>query len=164
MINLSQVREFHVASNVVCETERSLLKAGRRGYERFVLWSGVILDELAHLRTAHVPRQTSYKTRDGLLVRVPGDALHQLNVWLYENNETLVAQIHAHPTDAYHSDTDDTYPIVTTLGGLSIVVPDFAQHGVACSGTVVYRLVNDGWLELPNALGTLLRLGGNGAR
>lgn len=164
MINLSRVQEFHVASTVVHKTEHSLIKAGRRGYERFVLWSGVIVDEIAHVHTTHIPRQTAYKTSDGLLVRVPGEALHELNVWLYENDEALVAQIHAHPANAYHSETDDTYPIVTTLGGLSIVVPDFARSGLDCPGTAVYRLADDGWLELQNALGTVLHLGENGAR
>ena len=164
MTDLTQVREFHVATTIVSDTEQALTAAGRRGYERFVLWSGVIVNEIATVHTAHVPDQTSYKTRDGLLVTVPGDALHELNVWLYANHETLVAQVHAHPTDAFHSDTDDTYPMVTALGGLSIVVPDFARHGLDCSRTAVYRLTTKGWLELPRALGTLLRLGANGAR
>jgi len=26
-------------------------------------------------------------------------------------------KFHAHPTDAFHSETDDSFPIVTTLGG-----------------------------------------------
>jgi len=164
MTALYHVREFRVATTVVANTERALTEAGRRGYERFVLWSGTIVDDVAQVRSAHVPRQTSYKTRDGLLVRVPGDALHELNVWLFDNSETLVAQVHAHPTDAYHSDTDDTYPIVTAVGGLSIVVPDFARHGLDCAGTAVYRLTDNGWQVLHQPLDALLRLGANGAR
>jgi hypothetical protein len=57
--------------------------------------------------------------------------------------------VHAHPTDAFHSPTDDTYPIVTTVGGLSIVVPDFARRGVLTRGTVAYRLSSAGWEKVP---------------
>ena len=72
-------------------------------------------------RTLHIPQQDSYRTENGLLVRIQGPALHQLNRSLYESGETLGVQIHAHPTDAYHSETDDAFPIVTALGGISIV-------------------------------------------
>jgi hypothetical protein len=81
-------------------------------------------------------------------VRVDGDALHRLNKDLYERSEVLAIQVHTHPTDAYHSDTDDTYPIVTQVGGLSIVVPDFGQLGTDGPGIAVFRLRHLGWEQL----------------
>ena len=42
--------------------------------------------------------------------------------------ETLGGQAHSHPTDAYHSDTDDHLALVTLLGAISLVVPDFAAR------------------------------------
>ena len=78
-------------------------------------------------------------------MRVEADELHRLNVWLYENAERLAIQVHSHPTEAFHSDTDDAYPIVTTLGGLSLVVPDFARYGVRGPETALYRLSSAGW-------------------
>ena len=74
--------------------------------------------------------------------------MHRLNVWLFENHEELAVQIHSHPTEAYHSDTDDTYPIVTMRGGLSVVVPDFARTGLRGNGVANYRLGTSGWDEL----------------
>lgn len=142
---LEDVDRFVVSREHVAQTQRALRKAGRAGYELFVLWSGVTTGKEIHVRTCHVPRQTSSKTRSGLLVRVEGQALHDLNVWLYEHRETLVAQVHAHPTDAFHSDTDDSFPIVTTLGGLSLVVPDFARRGVLNSDAAAFRLSRQGW-------------------
>ena len=153
---LAEVRQFRVSQAVVRQTEKALRKAGRRGFELFVLWSGVIDGEIAHLRTPHVPEQKSYKTRDGLLVRVSGEALHELNLWLYEHHETLAVQVHSHPTDAFHSETDDTFPMVTTLGGLSIVVPDFARRGLMDIDTAVFRLTDSGWDEVPNGLRSLI--------
>ena len=96
-------------------------------------------------------RPTSWKL--GLMVRVDGDALHQLNTWLYDHEEVLVVQIHAHPTEAFHSATDDTYPIVTAEGSISIVAADFCRQGLLSESTAVYRLDNQSWLELDPPLG-----------
>ena len=109
----------------------------------------------------HCPKQTAYRLDSGLCVRVEADELHRLNVWLYENTERLAIQVHTHPTEAFHSDTDDAYPIVTTLGGLSLVVADFARHGVQGPGTALYRLSSTGWKELSAAdAGRVLQMGG----
>jgi len=126
-------------------TEESLRAAGREGFEMFVLWSGRIDKEVFRVETPHVPKQTAYRSERGLLVRIEGQALHELNVWLYENEEVLGAQVHAHPTDAYHSETDDTHPIVTALGGFSIVAADFCKGGLLSPETAVYRLTQNGW-------------------
>jgi hypothetical protein len=83
---------------------------------------------------------------------VGGEELHRLNVWLYENGEQLAIQVHSHPREAYHSDTDDTYPIVTTLGGLSLVVPDFGRNGVRGAETALYRLGASGWDEISDGV------------
>ena len=145
-MTLEGIETFFVPEDVVADTERSLHQAGRDGYELFVLWSGTYDGSAFRVKTAHVPEQTSYRSKGGLCVRVEGEALHKLNVWLFEHEETLGAQVHAHPTDAYHSGTDDTFPIVTTLGGLSLVVPDFCHAGLF-AGSAAYRLSLDGWRE-----------------
>ena len=148
-MSLEHIRCFRVPSDLISRTERELRRAGREGYELFVLWSGTVNGNTIEISTVHVPEQTSYKTKGGLLIRVEGDALHQLNVWLYEHDQTLAAQVHAHPTDAFHSDTDDAFPIVTELGGLSLVAPHFARRGVLCKGAAAYRLAAEGWIEIP---------------
>lgn len=145
MSTLELIQRFSVTRELLAQTERALRRAGAEGYELFVLWSGVIEGPELAVRTCHVPKQTSSKTSRGLMVRVEGEALHELNLWLYEHDEVLAAQVHAHPTLAFHSDTDDTFPIVTALGGLSLVVPDFARRGVITDGSAAYRLSDAGW-------------------
>lgn len=145
-MNLEHVGRLLLPAEALKRTEESLRAAGREGYELFVLWSGAVEGDAFRVKTPHVPRQSSYKTRDGLLVRIEGDALHELNMWLFQHDEALGAQIHAHPADAFHSETDDSYPIVTTLGSFSIVVADFARNGLLCEDTAVYRLTPEGWL------------------
>lgn len=147
-MNLSQLRIFIIPSAIVQETEQNLRLAGRRGRELFVLWSGLVHETEFQIRTVHVPRQTSYRLDSGLMVRVEGDALHQLNTWLYEHEEVLAVQVHAHPTEAFHSATDDTYPIVTAEGSVSIVAADFCRHGLFSDSTAVYRLHDQDWLEV----------------
>lgn len=148
-MTLVEVRVFRVPAAVLALTQRALAEAGADGYEAFVLWSGSRHREVFEVRTPHLPRQRGYKTRKGLLVRIEGDALHNLNRWLYDHREELAAQVHAHPTDAFHSQVDDTYPIVTALGGLSVVAADFATSGVLTQDTAVFRLEETGWTPVP---------------
>ncbi len=144
---LLDVDAFEVSRKVVVKTEQALVAAGRKGYELFVLWSGQVHDSTFVVQTPHIPKQTSYRLQTGLCVRVAGDELHRLNVWLFDAGQILGVQVHAHPTDAYHSETDDSYPIVATLGGLSIVAPDFCRSGLFSTGTAMYRLNDHGWTE-----------------
>ena len=157
MNTFDTIREFVVPANICDESDGQLRDAGRDGNERFVLWSGVIRNERFLVRTVHTPRQIAYRLPSGLCVRVEADELHRLNVWLYENGERFAIQVHSHPTEAFHSDTDDAYPMVTTLGGLSLVVPDFARYGVRGRDTALYRLSSTGWKALSptDAQGTL---------
>jgi hypothetical protein len=145
---LETITRFVVPVAIVRKTDAQLRAAGGDHSECFVLWSGLKKDDTFLVRTAHVPRQTAYRFADGLCVRVDGDELHRLNVWLFEHHEQLGVQVHSHPTEAYHSETDDTYPIVTVLGGLSLVVPDFGRAGLRGKGVAWYRLDISGWNEL----------------
>jgi hypothetical protein len=145
---LHSVDRFVVRREVLERTESALRGAGEQGCELFALWSGTISDRIFLGTTVHIPEQKAYRLPDGLLVKVEGPALHRLNVWLYEHDETLGVQVHAHPTHAFHSTTDDTYPIVTETGSLSIVAPYFAKDGVLSRGTACYRLSARGFRRI----------------
>lgn len=145
---LEAITRFVIPAAVIEQTDSQLRAAGRDGVERFVLWSGVRERNTFVVRSAIVPRQTAYRLESGLCVRVEGDELHRLNVWLFEHQEQLGVQVHSHPTEAYHSDTDDTYAIVTERGALSLVVPNFGREGVRGEEVAWYRLSIDGWNEL----------------
>jgi len=142
---LTDVQRFVIPAAVLDRTDEALREAGRRGAEMFVLWTGHVVDATFTAATAYVPDQVPHELADGLCVTVDGDALHQLNRWLFEQQQTLAVQVHTHPTRAYHSATDDTFPIVTQRGGLSLVVPDFATAGVRGPGVAVYRLSESSW-------------------
>lgn len=145
MTSFEHLQRFVVPRDVADATDQLLREAGRSGVERFVLWSGKIAHTTFNVRTLHMPKQFATRGPEGLLVRIDGPELHRLNVWLYEHEELLAVQVHSHPTEAFHSSTDDSYPMVTTRGGLSLVVPDFARRGVRGTGTALYRLDGNGW-------------------
>lgn len=124
-------------------------KAGQEGVEGVCLFVGRLNGNVFEITDTIIPEQTAMKIKAGLLYSVDGDELHRINVWLSENNLRLIGQIHSHPNRAYHSETDDAYPIVATLGGISIVVPDFAMRAMDIDDWAIYRLYEkDGWIEL----------------
>ena len=149
---LAEAEQFLVPGQIVVQTEETLRTAGGEGYEAFVLWSGRQNGRVFEVRTVHVPKQSSYRLCSGLCVRVDGEELHRLNVWLYEASELLAVQVHAHPNEAYHSDTDNAYPIVATLGGISIVAAEFCRAGLFATSTAIYRLKQEGWVEVPTGI------------
>ena len=85
-----------------------------------------------------------------------------MTVWLYEAQQVVGAQVHSHPADAYHSDTDDAYPVATLDGSLSIVLPYFGRDGWESGEIAAYRLGQDGWEELSGPLSELIEVVGDG--
>lgn len=106
-----------------------------------------------------VPDQIPSRTEEGLLVVVPGSALFEANKFFYSRHEMLVAQVHSHPTVAFHSSTDDLMPLATTEGSLSLVVPNFGHVSekdlIDCE---LYRLTNGEWVHIDNGPTSLLLL------
>jgi hypothetical protein len=126
---LLRVRKFFIPAAVLAETIACLQDVGKAGYEGFAVWGGIHVDsETFRFTRVIIPRQRAFVSSKGLLVIVDGEALFQVNRTLHESRELLGGQVHTHPTSAYHSSTDDHYPLVTLLGALSVVIPDFARH------------------------------------
>lgn len=132
---------------------RALLKEpGEQGYEAVVLWLGTVLDErTAQVVAAVAPRQIAYRSVDGCAVEVPPQEIERL-VSALGPGQFVLARVHTHPTDAYHSPVDDRNLIIGHVGAISIVVPDFAAGAVELSGCSVNQLQADGaWIELSPA-------------
>lgn len=146
-MTLEGIRSFQISEGLVQATEDALREAGSKEFERFVLWSGRTSDKLFRVEHIYVPTQRSFKLKRGVCVRVEAPELDRLNRWLYANHQELAIQVHSHPNEAYHSETDDTFPIVTLLGGLSIVVPNFCRDELFGYGIAVFRLTREGWVR-----------------
>jgi hypothetical protein len=131
------------------ESQEHLRMMGAEGCEGFALWAGVRDGTRFRVTETIIPEQEGLRYAEGVCVRVDGAELFRLNMYLYEHHLNLVAQLHSHPSDAFHSETDDTFPIATTTGALSLVIPNFAVDDFSVDTCAVYRLFPvDGWTEL----------------
>lgn len=146
---LSHIRRIVVPRQVSSQVHDYLRARGAEGHEGVGFWAGSACGDRFDVSAALIPDQLSERSKHGLMVVVTGDALFRMNVWLHRNHLTLIAQLHSHPGAAYHSDTDDNLAVVTQVGALSIVVPDYARGPLALDAAAVYRLDASGrWKRL----------------
>jgi hypothetical protein len=145
---MQQVQEVLVIDQVVLETINVIRVFGKKGYEALVLWLGEIDQDKARITRAVIPSQKSISSEDGVGYFVESGELFQLNRVLDESGLRLIAQVHSHPGEAYHSSTDDKYAIVTSEGGYSLVVPNFRNPPVNVLEWASYRLMEGDWVEL----------------
>ncbi len=149
MTGLLNVERIIVPIKCIEDVYLHLRECGLKRLEGVALWAGIHMDTVFEIKATLIPKQISSRTEDGLLYSVDGEELHRINVWLYRNKMTLVSQIHSHPGEAYHSETDDKYPIISVIGGISIVIPDFAVKPFKLKDWAVYRLAGkEQWEEL----------------
>jgi hypothetical protein len=58
-------------------------------------------------------------------------------------------QVHTHPFEAFHSETDDRYPLLFDPGFLSLVIPNFASGPVGFTDAYLTEVQQDGtWCEV----------------
>lgn len=93
--------------------------AGRR--ECAIYWTGPAdgagtVDAAVH--PVHTASAGSYELND--------DWLHHFWVGLGRERRSVRVQVHTHAFEAFHSRTDDLWPIVHVPGFLSLVIPNFA--------------------------------------
>lgn len=148
--SLTQVCSVRLPKAVADETHTHLRAAGRRGLEGMALWVGTQDGVSFGVREVIIPEQIGLRGDHGLMVSVPGAELQRINLRLYKSGLRLLAQIHSHPTEAYHSAMDDQYAIATALGAFSLVVPDFARDAFSIARCATYRLTPSPWWKLGN--------------
>ncbi len=150
---LVTVSDFTIPAALASATFDVLVDAGERGLEAFVLWGGNVADNCLAFRSLIVPDQVGHVTNEGLLVTVDGMALFHANKEFYRRGELMAAQVHSHPTEAFHSGTDDCFSLVTLAGALSIVIPNFGRGRFhELKEWALYRLHSgDHWTPLTSA-------------
>jgi proteasome lid subunit RPN8/RPN11 len=129
---------LRVAGEVLPATFRLLRNCGRGDCECVVYWTGTasdrIVDQVEH--PAHKRSPFGYE--------LESEWLTQFWKSLAENKRSVKAQVHTHPHRAFHSNTDDRWPIVAQEGFISIVIPDFATGRPTLDGAWVGAMLRDG--------------------
>ena len=107
-------------ARLLAETFEHFRTCGQGRRECQVLWTGPWAQPetiTAAVHSAHCSHAGGFQIEDAWL--------NAFWVALAERHEGVRVQVHTHPHEAFHSPIDDAYPIVQTLGFLSLVIPDF---------------------------------------
>jgi proteasome lid subunit RPN8/RPN11 len=76
---------------------------------------------------------------------------------LAASKQRVSAQVHTHPGSAFHSATDDKWPIVSQADFVSIVIPNFAAGESSLDAAWIGRLQRDGtWCRLTSSAGAFI--------
>lgn len=143
------LRNYVVPAHVLSETRDLLAEPGAEQMEAIVVWIGTIEnDTRAQIVAAVRPGQIAYRSSTGCAVEVPQDALTEL-ISVLPIGHVVLARLHTHPGEAYHSEVDDRNMLIAHRGAISIVVPDFARRPLDLNACSINELHPDGrWVEL----------------
>lgn len=68
---------------------------------------------------------------------------------LGESNMGIRVQVHTHPGESFHSPTDDEFPIIHSIGFLSLVIPNFGLGPIGFEDAYLTKIQPDGrWQEV----------------
>jgi proteasome lid subunit RPN8/RPN11 len=65
--------------------------------------------------------------------------LHRVWDELRDTGRKIALQIHSHPGAAFHSSTDDDFPIIHSTGFVSLVLPAFGSRGLNGAHLAIYQ-------------------------
>lgn len=146
---LDNVRCFEIPRSALETTRVHLVRSGLKGQEAFVLFSGLVSAGVGVVRSVIYPPQKPIADGDGGVgVYVEGRDLFDVTKYAALRNEILLGQAHSHPGHAYHSTTDDQYPMVSLPGAFSVVVPNFARAPIDLSRCACYRCLGGKWVRV----------------
>jgi hypothetical protein len=135
-----------VAGDVLPATFKFLRDCGRGECECAVYWTGPstdgAVDDVEH--PVHARSALGYEVESSWLT----------DFWkrLAAAKRSVKAQIHTHPGEAFHSASDDCWPIVSQAGFISIVLPNFAIGPPSLENAWVGVILRDGhWKRLASA-------------
>lgn len=114
---------LRLSKSLLTDTFGQLRECGSGSRECQVLWVGPWADPQLIDRIIH-PVHSSTAAH----IHVDDEWVGSLWMKLAELAAGVRVQVHTHPGSAYHSATDDAFPVVHTPGFLSLVIPRFA-HG-----------------------------------
>jgi proteasome lid subunit RPN8/RPN11 len=134
---------LRLASDVVQKTFATLRECGCGDCECVVYWIGPSEADVVNGVEHPIHRRSpfGYEINDRWL----------MDFWkrLAASKHSVKAQVHTHPGEAFHSATDDNWPIVSQEGFHSIVIPDFATGEISLRNAWIGRLRGDGvWYRL----------------
>jgi|SRR5581483_5086342 len=134
---------YRVPRSILAETFRYFRSCGRGRRECQVVW----ISPWASSDVIAGVRHPKHKAHMGGF-DVDGQWLTELWNELAATSAGIRVQIHTHPRQAFHSHIDDAYPIIHSIGFLSLVIPNFAAGPVGFEGAYLTEIQpSGGWRE-----------------
>lgn len=138
---------LHIPEVLHSDTLAHLREAGRQHREQNAFWGGHITGEgIGVVATLYLP--STFNHARYVTIGDP-DVLARMNAEVQRRGEFLLAQVHSHPRDAFHSETDDEGAACGDPGFLSIVVPNYADRDYGPADWAAFEMTPGGWAELP---------------
>lgn len=136
---------YTVSRAIVTSTFEKICACGAGRRECQVLWIGPWEDRLTINEAVH-PHHRSHPSG----FDVDGDWLNTFWLELAAKKAGVRVQVHTHPGRAFHSATDDSFPIVHLPGFLSLVIPNLGIGPVTFDGAYLAELTETGdWKNVP---------------
>lgn len=130
---------------VVAETQAFLREQGELmpcGHEGVVLWLGHVASRA--VETMVIPEQET----DYLSFDVSLEERQRIAQAIAGTGRSVLAQVHSHPHEAWHSLVDDERALPRRIGSLSLVVPDQGRRPELHDGAALFVLDPDGrWVR-----------------
>jgi hypothetical protein len=136
---------MRISLQMVAHSFAAFRTCGRGERECVVFWTGPlddpdVADDIVH--PSHTSHFGSYCVEPSWIVKF----------WrrLADERRAVLLQAHTHPGRAFHSVTDDRFPMIQTRGFLSLVLPNFALGDASLANARLYELHDGGvWRAVP---------------
>ena len=136
---------YQLPRHMLRETFAHFRSCGRGRRECQVLWAGPWSTPNSITQLYH----PKHEAHAGGFV-LADDWLNEFWLSLAREGLGIRVQVHTHPNEAFHSPTDDAFPIIHTIGFLSLVIPNFGCGPVGFQDAYLTEIQADGrWREVP---------------
>lgn len=135
---------YRLPRRMIEETFATLRSCGANARECQLYWASPWSDASQLTHVVHPRHASSY---GGLSIE--SDWLGEFWSELAEKDLGVRVQVHTHPGAAFHSPTDDAYPLLFDPGFLSLVIPNFAMGPVGFKDAYLTEIQPDGsWKQV----------------
>lgn len=146
-MSLLHIKNIHLSKDILNDTFSFLQRFGKIELESHALWIGKKNNNIFEITDVWFPKQENTP----ISYEVSEDEEFRINLQLSKENKTIIAQIHTHPGEAFHSNTDNEGSALSLPGSLSIVIPDFGFiEPNNLDDWKVFQYIHEKWIILSN--------------
>jgi hypothetical protein len=145
------ISRYLIPLEIISTTQSYLKKLGSENLEGIAYWTGIFKGSEAIVRNVIFPADYANNSAGSFAFSsVDLETAFKVGNEIHKRKEYLLLQLHTHPYEAFHSFTDNNYPISHRVGFISIVIPHFARFPMEDRSTwKVYKYKGKGkWRPL----------------